>query len=174
MTIISSYRRLCFNGLILAAFLLLAYNGLILMQLFNPTIIGQSEKVKLASLKWKKLSERDFLIVKENWDNKDIELIALKLGMEIFETGLDGSKQKGESGIELPSLTGIIQVSDIHGNITSVAVIEGKRLVEKDEINGFKVENITKKGVALKKAGKSWFIPAPEVRFSVDKMANKK
>ena len=49
-----------------------------------------------------------------------------------------------------------------------------KKKVEKDEINGFKVENITKKGVALKRAGKSWFIPAPEVKFSVDKMANKK
>lgn len=175
MITIGSYKRLCFNGLILAALLLLAYNGLLLMPLLNPTIIEQSEEVKLASLKWQKLSERDLLIVKEIWDNKDIELIASRLGFDISEMMADSSNQKDDRiGIKLPSLTGIMQISDIQGNITSVAVIEGKRFVEKDEIKGFKIKNITQKGVTLKKADKSWFIPAPEVKFSVDKMGKQK
>ena len=175
MIIIGSHNKLCFNGLILAALLLLAYNGLVLMPLLNPAIIERSEEVKLASRKWQKLSERDLLIVKEIWDNKDIEFVASRLGSDISAMMPVSSNQKDDGiGIKLPSLTGIMQISDIHGNITSVAVIEGKRLVEKDEINGFKVKNITQKGVTLKKAGKSWFIPAPEVQFSVDKVVKHK
>jgi len=176
MIIIGSYERLCFGGLILAALLLLAYNGLVLMPLLNPTIIGQSEEVRLASRKWQKLSEKDSLIVKEIWHNKDIELIASRLGFDTSEMMADSSNQKKDDGIgiKLPSLTGIMQISDIHGNIISVAVIEGKRLVEKDEIKGFKIKNITRKGVTLKRAGKSWFITAPEVQFSVAKAKKRK
>ena len=175
MIIIGSHNKLCFNGLILAALLLLAYNGLVLMPLLNPAIIERSEEVKLASRKWQKLSERDLLIVKEIWDNKDIELVASRLGSDISAMMPVSSNQKDDGiGIKLPSLTGIMQISDIHGNIISVAVIEGKRLVEKDEINGFKVKSVTRKGVALKKAGKRWFIPAPEVQFSIDKVEKRK
>ena len=175
MIIIGSHNKLCFNGLILAALLLLAYNGLVLMPLLNPAIIERSEEVKLASRKWQKLSERDLLIVKEIWDNKDIELVASRLGSDISEMMADSLNQKDDGiGIKLPSLTGIMQISDIHGNIISVAVIEGKRLVEKDEINGFKVKSVARKGVALKKAGRRWFIPAPEVQFSIDKVEKRK
>ena len=169
MIITGDYKRLCINGWILAALLLLTYNVVSIIRLLNPIIIGSSEEVRLSSRKWQQLEERGTLVMKENWDDSDIKLIVSAFMPDHYKPTLDILIQKEKkSEIILPKLTGLMQVSDINGKIYFIAIIEGKRLVEKDEIKGFKVKKISKKGVALQKVGKSWFIPAPEVQFSLD------
>jgi len=169
LIITGDYKRLCINGWILAALLLLTYNVVSIIRLLNPIIIGSSEEVRLSSRKWQQLEERGTLVMKENWDDSDIKLIVSAFMPDHYKPTLDILIQKEKkSEIILPKLTGLMQVSDINGKIYFIAIIEGKRLVEKDEIKGFKVKKISKKGVALQKVGKSWFIPAPEVQFSLD------
>ena len=171
MIIIGEYKRLCINGCIVAALLLLTYNVVLIIPLLNPIIIGESEEVRLSSIKWQQLEEREALVKKENWEESDIKLIDSAFMPDYYKRIIEVSTQKQKekkSEIILPKLTGLMQVSDINGKIYFIAVIEGKRLVEKDKIKGFKVKKISKKGVALQKAGKSWFIPAPEVQFSLD------
>lgn len=170
MIIIGEYKRLCINGCIVAALLLLTYNVVLIIPLLNPIIIGSSEEVRLSSRKWQQLEEKGTLAMKENWENSDIKLIVSAFMPDHYKPILDVSSQKEKkSEIILPKLTGLMQVSDINGKIYFIAVIEGKRLVEKDEIKGFKIKKISKKGVALQKIGKSWFISAPEVQFSLDR-----
>ena len=70
--------------------------------------------------------------------------------------------------IELPSLTGIMQISDANGNTKSLAVIDGKCLGEGERVHGFMVQEISKEGIILIRGGTSWFVPAPKNGFSLD------
>ena len=75
---------------------------------------------------------------------------------------------EGKLETKPPVLTGIMQILDARGNQRSFALIEGKRLMEKDSVRGFNVQKVTNKGVVLTKEGKTWFIQTPNVYFSLD------
>jgi hypothetical protein len=55
---------------------------------------------------------------------------------------------------------------DIQGNEYALAVIEGRRFRENDQVRDFRIRKIEEKGVVLAKGGKSWFLKTPEVSYS--------
>ena len=160
----------------MAALLFLWYNGNKLVSLLNAPITERSAAVKLASKQWARLES---VISKRSKDDLNDKKVLALLSAVTPGTGLQGkqgikaaeiqkTKRKTEDKALLPVLSGIVRVSDRLGNVSSIALFEGKRFVENDRVKGFRVQRITKKGVLLLKAGKSWFVPAPEVYFSLD------
>jgi hypothetical protein len=68
----------------------------------------------------------------------------------------------------LPKLSGIMMVGGNSGKTRYSAVLNGKVCSEKEKFNEFKVEEISSNGVLLSQNKRSWFIPAPEVYYSVE------
>ncbi len=175
MITLGSRKRLCIGGWVLVAFIFLGYNGFVLASLFSPPIAGLSKETRLASRKWLGLEKKISLIMKESVDNIDLKPIVSKFApdLKVVKKQPPQSESQlfefeGNLEIKLPVLTGIMQILDARGNQRSFALIEGKRLMEKDSIRGFNVQKVTNKGVVLTKKGKTWFIQTPEVYFSLD------
>nr|MBC8390967.1 hypothetical protein [Deltaproteobacteria bacterium] len=59
MIAIGSGKQLYIGGMILAALLILAYNGFALMSMHNPIILGRSIEARLASQKWQQLEKSE-------------------------------------------------------------------------------------------------------------------
>jgi len=171
-----SGRRLCIGGWILAVVILFGVNGFALISLFSPPLVGRSKETRLASQKWIRLENKLSLILEESFDKTDLEAIIDRFSPVlnvIKQQTLQPQAAKSESEAELeiqpPILTGIMKISDAHGNHHWFALIEGKRLMENDSVRGFFIQKITDQGVVLSRDGKVWFVPAPEVHFSLDR-----
>ena len=159
----------------MAAFLFLGYNVFILVSLFSPPLVGRSKETRLASQKWLRLEKKNSLIMKEKIDNINLKSIVSKFAPDLRVVKKQSPHPEAETiefegkfEIEPPVLTGIMKILDAQGNQRSFALIEGKRLMEKDSVSGFNVQKVTNKGVILTKRGKTWFIPTPKVYFSLD------
>jgi len=175
MIILGSKKSLFAGSLVLAALLLVGYNGFNLISLFNPSLVGRSVEVKLASQKWQQLKERSALATKNALDF-DLALILSKVLPGFQEMEKTASKTpvgegEGKNAIEtkLPPLAGIMGVTDVHGREQLLAVIEGAAHPEKARVQDYTIKEITQKGIVLTKNGKDWFVPAPEVYFSLDR-----
>jgi hypothetical protein len=48
------------------------------------------------------------------------------------------------------------------------ALLDGRAYAEREGVAAFKVEQITAEGVWLSRNRKRWFLPAPEVHFSLE------
>ena len=176
MIILGSSKRFYISGWILAAFILLGFNGFALLSLFSPPLVGRSQETRLASQKWHKLENRLALIQKEAFDNIDLKPIVARFSpdLDVVKKQPPGSQavkseSEAESEVQPPILTGIMKISDAHGNHRLFALIEGKRLMENDRVRDFTVQKITNHGAVLSRNGKTWFVPAPEVYFSLDR-----
>lgn len=176
MITLGSRKRLCIGGWVLAAFIFLGYNGFVLASLFSPSLVGRSKETRLASQKWLRLENKISLIMKEAVDKIDLKPIVSRFTPDLRvvkkqspQLRAEPSEFEGKFEIKPPVLTGIMKILDAQGNQRSFALIEGKRLMEKDSVRGFTVQKITNKGVVLKRSGKTWFVPAPTVFFSLDK-----
>jgi len=77
--------------------------------------------------------------------------------------------QEKDMGINLPRLAGILRATTLEDGMQYRAIIEGRSLGKNDSVNGFTVKKITPGGVTLTRVGNKWFIPAPQVDFSLDK-----
>jgi hypothetical protein len=83
----------------------------------------------------------------------------------------EGRKEDSPSldrAVELPKLSGVLMVGGNSGKNHYSAVLNGKVCSEKENFNEFKVEEISSCGVLLSKNKHSWFIPTPEVYYSVE------
>jgi hypothetical protein len=176
MIILGNSKRACISGWILAAFLLLGVNGFALFSLFNPPLVGRSQETRLASQKFHRLENSLAVIQKEAVDNIDLQPIAARFSPDLSvvtkqlpDSRVLTSESEAASEGRLPILSGIMKISDAHGNHRLFALIEGKRLMENDRVGDFTVQKITDAGVVLSKNGETWFVPAPEVHFSVDR-----
>jgi hypothetical protein len=69
----------------------------------------------------------------------------------------------------LPRLSGILQVADHQGQWRYSATMDGNVYSQKDRVHGFLIEEISARGVMLSSGKQRWFIPAPEVYYSLDK-----
>ena len=172
-------KRLISGGWIIAALIVVAYNGLLLSSVFSPPIVGQSKDARLASQKWLRLENKMKARAKQSVDHGDAAPVVAR-----FTPKWPAAEKKTEtaSSTQIPAtgervatvalvppvLTGIMEVTDDQGFRRLSAVMEGRRWVEKERIRGFTVERITLKGVQLTHSGKEWFIPAPMVYFMKD------
>ena len=168
-----SWQRLTIGGWILAALLLIAYNGSKLMALLSPPITGRSMEVKLASQKWQQLQDKIS-------QDSEAYLEAIDLDMALLGTFTnsdriksrppDNSSAKADSEqptkIKLPTLSGILHNTDIHGREFAIAIIDGRRLKESDSILGFKIRKIKDDGVVVTSNGQRWFLKAPKVPYN--------
>ena len=73
-----------------------------------------------------------------------------------------------EKAVQLPKLSGIMMVGGNSGKNRYSAVLNGKVCSEKENFYEFKIEEISSNGVLLSQNKRSWFIPAPEVYYSVE------
>lgn len=175
MITLGSGKRMFVGGWILAAFLIIGYNGFTLTSLFSPPLFGRSKEARLASQKWLRLENKISLIMKESIDNIDLRPIVSKFRPDLgvvrkqsLQLQSKDGQFEGEFQIKLPVLTGIMKVSDAQGNQRLFALIEGQRLKEKERVRGFTLEKIAHNGVVFKRNGKTWFVPTPKINFSLD------
>ena len=158
----------------MGALLLLGHNGFNLMSFLNPELTAQPRLVKVAREKWQQFENRSSFAMNEAFDTIKLHLVAAKY-MPVFHKQKkkvsiprpQPAKEK-RAKIKLPGLTGITRISDSHGNITSLAVIDGECLGEGERVVGFVLQKISEEGIVLTRGGTSWFIPAPKVPFSLD------
>ena len=173
MTAIGSRKRRYIGIWILAALLLVGYNGFTLMSLFNPSLADHSPEPRIAAGKWRQLRERTL----KKTAVFDPDLIRKKMmpglrrQVETARTAPAGNgvNKPKSAGVRLPVVTGIICVSDIQGNKRLLAVIDGRTYRQADRVQGFWIRKITEKGLHLTRSGSQWFAPAPKVHFSVEK-----
>ena len=170
----ANQQMLSIVGLIVAAFIILGINSEKLTFLRSSISESSSTGTISAGLKSIQLEE-----VLKKFKEKEIEyyksldeimLFGSKStppDRETLTTGItDGLKNIG--GTNLPQLSGVIQVSDINGDLQSFALIGGKRYREKEQAKAFILREITSKGVWFTKDEKQWFVPVPSVPFSVN------
>jgi hypothetical protein len=158
---------------VLAALIVVGVNGLNLTNLLDQPLLGNSREVKGIRRQWKLLEQLNSLAIKEAKAVAGVDLDRLFSRFEPlsvlkgWDTGTESEEvQAEESGPILPTLTGILSVSDLEGNVRSTALFEGGRYKEKDQVQGFRIEKIAEEGVYLTKWGANWFVPAPAGEFT--------
>ncbi len=156
------------------ALILAGHNGFKLMSFINPELPGHSRIVMMVKEKWQQLETKASRTMTASLGNISLDQIFVrsapasrKQEIEILKPKPRPVKAK-KIKVKLPSLTGILQISDARGNVRSLAVIEGKNLAEGDRVKKFVVIKIRKDGIVLARGGVSWFVPAPKVQFSLD------
>jgi len=161
-------------GWIVAAFIILSINGEKLTLLQNSIHGSHSTKTISTALKATQLKEV-LKKIKQKEINyyKGLDKIMLfgskaaYSAREILPTGTkDVYKKRAKTG--LPQLSGVMQVTDINGDVQSFAVIEGKKYSTDDQVDGFILSEISPKGILFKKNKKEWFAPMPSVPFSIN------
>jgi hypothetical protein len=73
-----------------------------------------------------------------------------------------------DRAVQLPKLSGILMVGGNSSKSRYSAVLNGKVCSENENFYEFKIVEISSSGVLLSQNKKSWFIPAPEVYYSVE------
>jgi hypothetical protein len=171
---IGTRKRLCIGGWILVALLLVGFNGFKLMAFFNPELPGQSRNVKEAMKKWRQLENRGTAPIVEAFDTINLNVafakytpVSPKQKKERPTRRTEVSKEKAIS-MKLPRLTGILRAADAHGNMRSIAVINGEYLGKGESVSGFRVEEISEEGIILMMGGARFSVPAPKIKYSLD------
>ncbi|MDY6972214.1 MAG: hypothetical protein SV775_07775 [Thermodesulfobacteriota bacterium] len=166
-------KSLFIGGWILAALVLLVYNGFELTTLLypnHPTHFVRSRLVDTVHHKWIQFRQLCLEPIKEGKD--DIDHVLARFHPPFVERGGKSMIARGgneeKKNTELPSLKGILQVTDVLGNVRRLAVIDGIRLAEQDTVRGYMLREISDKGVLLEKGDAVSFIPVPEVPFSLN------
>jgi hypothetical protein len=174
MKAISHDSRMYIAGWLLAALLLVGVNLLKLSQLTLQPMIGGSATVNSLRLKMiqfdELLSERK--MESEARRDQPVMLAQLPKALPPSKPPLPSipAEEPLPSGLQpLPRLSGILQVADHKGRWRYSAVMDGNVYLEKDRVQEFLVEEISSRGIVLSRAKQRWFIPAPEVYYSLDK-----
>ena len=165
------------GGWVLAALLLMGYNALEAHKLLKVSFFRNSENINMVRENHQKIMQKGYLEGKVREDRINLDHIFAKFVQNFHDQQTDialklekkkvGEKEK--DNVKIPELEGILKSSDIYGNIHLLAIIEGMICSKEDRVHGFTVCKITDKGIDLTKDGKYWFIPSPEVKFSLDK-----
>ena len=176
MIALGSRKRWYIGSWILTALLLAGFNCFKFISMFDPILVGYSDEIRLASQKWRRFEESNSS-TRINSIDLDYNQAFLKFikGVKNQEETASGPQETGEAvakkadKITPPILAGIIGFSDVHGNERLLAVIEGGAYKEKAEFQGYTINEITRKGIVLKKAGSTCFVPVRKVHFSIDR-----
>lgn len=189
MIALGNTKHLIMGGIVLTALGIGTYNSSVLMSVYEQKMPGYSRETKMADQKWRQLEE---MPTRETLDPaKGDEVVAVltryrrnyRAPASEVQMAVAEAKAKIEQGepsatilageikeieIQPPSVAGILTRKDARGAIRRVAIIAGRAVGEKDRVDGFTVKEITAKGVVLTKGPQRWFIPNPQIHFSVD------
>lgn len=171
---LANQQMLGIAGWIVVAFIILGINGAELISLRNSINDRLLTETISASVKTNQL-EKFIKKIKEDEIEyrkslKKIMLFGSKSTYSDQELPVSGisNRIKKIGGTTLPLLSGVIQVSDINGDVQSFAVIEGNKYSADDQIDGYILREISSKGIVFTKNKKEWFVPIPSVPFSVN------
>ncbi|MBF0120628.1 MAG: hypothetical protein HQK79_17510 [Desulfobacterales bacterium] len=163
-------------GWIIAAIIIAGYNVFMFIEVSNPSIAPGANNANLAAKKIAQVTEIKTQSLKELL-NIDLDKIFSRITPELSGKLIKPkeikeqieTKEPSKEQIEIkpPNLNGILSIIDTNGNYRNMALIEGKMLEEKQIVNNFTIHKITKEGVVVSKGEKTWFMPAPEVFFSM-------
>jgi hypothetical protein len=174
MITIGTRKRICIGGWVLLALLLLGHNGFKLLSFLNPELPGQSRVVKVAREKREEFEKKASVTMTKSLDNLNLDRIFANFTPVSHKQKKKASKPKPQPvkgkkiEIKLPRLTGIMQISDAHGNTQFLALIDEECLGEGESVLGFMVQKISEEGITLTRGGTSWFVSAPKISFSLD------
>jgi hypothetical protein len=166
--------RAFIGGWVIAAISILGLNLGRLGDLHYPPMAEKSPLVNTIRFKLYQLeqvlserkSELDTL-----WD-RPVLLTNLTKPPILPKTISDEFRKEDPPGLDktvlLPKLSGIMMVGGNSGKTRYSAVLNGKVCSEKEKFNEFKIEEISSNGVLLTQNKRSWFVPAPEVYYSVE------
>jgi hypothetical protein len=165
--------RAFIGGWIIAAILILGLNLGKLGDLQYPPMSENSPLVNTIRFKLYNLEQ----VLSERKANLDIRwdrpvlLTNLTKPPVLSKTISDEFRKEDTSGldkaVQLPKLSGIMMVGGNTGKNRYSAVLNGKVCSENENFYEFKIEEISSSGVLLSQNKRSWFIPAPEVYYSV-------
>ncbi len=174
MNLFGNRQRLCFSGWILAALIVVAFNGLEYVSLESRPLEGHSRTIKLLRLK---LSRLESATANKLADVNGLDTMRMffaryfhaNKNQPLESTQLENEPHlKNPVEIVLPTLSGIVQVLDHQGLIRYQAVLNGKVCQQKDQLLGFTVGKISTEGVELHKMGQRQFIKSPVIYYSND------
>ena len=177
MIIIGNRKNLSIGGWILAALLILTYSGVTLVSLLDPALTGYSAKVRMVSRKWHELGGIKAKTTTVKLKGLDLSSAMYKkpppppkIEPNIEKTAIE-DPEPPPAPIEVipPRLSGIFERRDVNGEAVFYALIEGRKLAEKDTVSGFVIGKIDQNGVTLVREGRQWFLRRPDVFFSLDK-----
>jgi len=173
-------KRLTIGFWVLAALLILWYNGVTMISLLDQPLAGLSPEARETITKWQRLEMELESRLKKMLAQKEIDRILASIDINKIVAVIPVKKSKPATVVKkriepvkkkeviLPPLNGILTIYDASGNTVHLAVIAGKAREEKSRIGEFYLEKIESNGVLLTRDKESWFIPAPDVDFSVD------
>lgn len=172
MKIIANNRRMYIGGWLMAATVLLGANLTELGQLeFRP--LAESPAI-VNQLRLRLLQFDEFLMLRRAGSDASLEpsIVMTRLEQKTALSpapppgGLDETLTSSRT-IRLPQLTGILQMVLDTGAQRHCAVLDGNVYAEKDSIGELRIEKISADGVELGRRDQRWFIPAPEVYYSI-------
>jgi len=165
---------------VLAALLILWYNGVAMTALMDKPLAGLSPEARETITKWQRLEHRMASKLKDIMDPDEIRRIFAAFDLEKVKAVLPVKKakpapaaakrsvSKPRKEVVLPTLSGILAIYDADGNTEYLAVIDGKAQAAKSRIGDFLLDRINDRGILLTQDKDAWFIPAPRVDFSLD------
>jgi hypothetical protein len=159
---------------LLLALLILGYNALKIIVLFDTPLIGVSLESRLAKEKWNRLET--LVSEKKNKDwSKSFEFLTRKVPLVELEVEEEIAPVQEAIPVEeydreiMPEIAGIIETSGSNGKLGASVIIGDKSYYEKEKIGEYMIEKISENGIYLIKDEESLFIEAPIVPFSVDR-----
>ncbi len=144
-----------------------------LAELDYRPMIHNSSSVNMLRLK---LNQLDQLASKRNHLSAGLgDLSKASASMPQLSTKIEshGSNEaQAKPAIPAPSsplfrISGIIRATTDPGRHFYSALIEGKLYSPKERISDFLIENISSSGIMISGQGQRWFIPAPDVYYSI-------
>jgi hypothetical protein len=159
---------------ILAGLVVAGINGTLLLQLLDEPLAGYSTAVRNASRGFAQY--RMLLTTEARKITSGMDLLASRYTLTVVkkestaapDVSVRPAARKGAPvSVALPTLTGIMTSRSTDGTAKRLAVMDGRICNEGDRLGDFTVKGITRRGVRLAKAGRTWFLKAPEVAHSL-------
>ncbi len=177
----SNPKRMIIGLWVLAALLILWYNAVAMTSLLDQPMTGLSPQARESMTKWQRLEIQIESQLKEKFSAQEFDKFLSAIDIEKVKAILPPKKTKPQINVAkkttepvkkkeivLPELNGIVAIHDAAGETIHLAVIDGKTREEKSRIGDFLLERIDAEGILITREGKSWYIDAPQVAFSVD------
>ena len=159
---------------VLAGLMVAGINGTMLLQLLDEPLAGYSMVVRNASRGFEQY--RVLLATEARKITSGMDLLASRYTLpavkEEKKAAPDVSVRQtaGKAApvsVALPTLTGIMTSRSTDGATQRLAVMDGRICNEGDRLGDLTVKGISRTGVRLAKGGRTWFIKAPEVAYSL-------
>ena len=168
-----SRKKLLMGLWILMGCFFIALNGMAFMTILDIPIPEPSREVISARIKYSSYNEYSERI-SDGIDDKIWNRFRQRFGNRLknikTENHLQNKSDGGQHAYEalpLPKVSGILTVYTEGLDTVYMALLNGKPLVEKEEIDGFKIIKITEENVFIERNGRQWMIAAPQVRYSL-------